>query len=50
MSRIKQLLEDEIDNLDHIDDEFFYTKFNINKGDITSTLNQIKKHYEKKHF
>lgn len=50
MSKIQQLLENEVDNLDHVGDEFFYTKFKINKGNIKLTTNQIKEYYEKKHL
>jgi len=47
MSRIKELLDQEIERIDHIDDDFFYQKWLIQKGDIKSTLNQIKSYYEK---
>lgn len=50
MSRIKELLDQEIERIDHIDDDFFYQKWLIEKGDIKSTLNQIKSYYEKKNL
>ena len=50
MSKIKELLNKEIDRIDHIDDDFFYQKWLIKKGDIKTTLNQIKSYYEEKNI